>query len=470
MASPWEILGLDGPVPEKDIRRAYARRLKVMDPEKDIHAFQSLLAARAQALSLAVRESRTGFETTEVSDEASVSVSPDEAQPSCQANHLQASEPGRSQAVAQPSPFEQERHRDDSGRASWLASPSDETGQRDPLGELAERLQLLSGEGWRNDRARVWDSLLEKLAGLPLGQAEHLEPDVIEAMASITLRPDVLGPVPWWKRWRRLNRFRRSHRYNDPDYLRTVLGFESLYGWLTSDSTIWQQLDEARAEGLLIHLQAARRAQSAMQEGALVTAKEEVAPSFHDWSAALTESTAPDVLALAKAHARTGRWPVVWSWRFFFLAPLMALYAYMPWLTVVWVVVFFYLPIQIKLAGFPYPYDKFLPWLCFCGVLCLHAWVGAYSYRGLIRHARRLTAKADHYRIFHPELRRTYLMGLNPDRYGRPKPQWERLRKVLTWLLWAFVCWMFGKAMLALLVVFLSSPAWPTSRLVGAIG
>jgi hypothetical protein len=275
-------------------------------------------------------------------------------------------------------------------------------------------------------------------------------------MASIALRPEILGPVPWWKRWRRLNRFRRAHRYNNPDYLKTLLGFSSLYGWSTSDSAIWEQLDDVRAEGLLRHLESAWRAQSALQgRAASFSSNAEAIPSIHDLSAALSDSDPPAILSFIKKHAQTRRWPVAWNSTAFLFAPLTAIHFHMIWLTILWFAVAIYLPIKIEHFGFRYPYDTLLSWLCFCGVLCLHGWVGAYRYRGHIWYAQRLIRKADRLQIFHPELRRTYLMGMNPDQHGSPKPQWRTARNVVSWVFWAIAFWFFVKAALAMLVLLL---------------
>lgn len=49
--SPWDLLGLEPGADRSAIRRAYADRLRAMDPEADPLAFQRLRDARDAALS-----------------------------------------------------------------------------------------------------------------------------------------------------------------------------------------------------------------------------------------------------------------------------------------------------------------------------------------------------------------------------------------------------------------------------------
>ena len=75
------------------------------------------------------------------------------------------------------------------------------------------------------------------------------------------------------------------------------------------------------------------------------------------------------------------------------------------------------------------------------GAACLHAWVSAYWYRGSVWYAKRLVARADRLRIFHPDLRWTFLSGRSPDRFGNPTSRWstgQRIRFVF-FLLCVFV-------------------------------
>ncbi len=61
MASIWDILGLDGPTAErKDIKRAYARKLKATRPEDDPDGFMALRQAHDQALNYAKYQAEFG--------------------------------------------------------------------------------------------------------------------------------------------------------------------------------------------------------------------------------------------------------------------------------------------------------------------------------------------------------------------------------------------------------------------------
>lgn len=49
MSWPWSELGLDGPAPLDEVRRAYAKRVKEVHPEEDPEGFQRLHTAAVGA-------------------------------------------------------------------------------------------------------------------------------------------------------------------------------------------------------------------------------------------------------------------------------------------------------------------------------------------------------------------------------------------------------------------------------------
>ena len=116
-----------------------------------------------------------------------------------------------------------------------------------------------------------------------------------------------------------------------------------------------------------------------------------------------------------------------WDVGFFCWAPVAMLFRQMKWLIIPWIVLVFYLP--IKSGALPYPYDRALFSASLFGAFCLHVWVGAYWYRGPLRYAQRLIAKADRFRIFDPDLRWRFLSGRSPDGTGMPMSRWASGRK-----------------------------------------
>lgn len=71
-AYPWSALGLTGAPDERAIRRAYAARLKAINPDTDPEAFQQLMAARNHALAIA----RSGNEPWDAPDTSPVDEPP----------------------------------------------------------------------------------------------------------------------------------------------------------------------------------------------------------------------------------------------------------------------------------------------------------------------------------------------------------------------------------------------------------
>lgn len=55
MSWPWSELGLDGPAPLEEVRRAYAQRVKEVHPEEDPEGFQRLHTAYQEARQAARR-------------------------------------------------------------------------------------------------------------------------------------------------------------------------------------------------------------------------------------------------------------------------------------------------------------------------------------------------------------------------------------------------------------------------------
>jgi hypothetical protein len=54
-ADPWALLGISRQAGERDVKKAYARLLKIVRPDQDIEAFQNLVGARDTALAFARR-------------------------------------------------------------------------------------------------------------------------------------------------------------------------------------------------------------------------------------------------------------------------------------------------------------------------------------------------------------------------------------------------------------------------------
>jgi len=462
MQYPWNILGLDGPAPETEIRRAYARRLKQLDLKNAPEEFQALVAARSHALLIA--GAKSAAQDSDIVETAAI------AETRAAATAARADESDWHAVPPEPrqpiSPEIESRFTPPVPRVEDGAPAQELASQPVPAeGVLREKLKALAEQGWRREQAEEWRSILRDLTLLPVGRAKRLEPEVLEAIAAIVLPPEIFPPLPWWKRWRRINHFRRENRYTDENYVSTLLGFAALYGWFTSDVALWNHLDEEDAEALLIHLNAAKRArQAAGKDAPLVPGDTSQSLSPRDLAAIFSGTdgvsfSAKDLRIVIERYntfRETGRWHPAWDWGAFVSAPALAINGamYIPaaaWWALVWLA--YKVLVDVRAIN-----GTITTWLVFgytassivFAGLCIHLWVGAYWYRGYLNRARRLIAQADRERIFHPNLRRTFLSGKMPDQFGRPKPPDPWWYYALLWVgfvvlpILAFVMWIEG--------------------------
>src|SRR5215217_602057 len=435
MTYPWILLGLEGPASEADIRRAYARKLKTLDLVADTAAFQSLVAARGHALELAAngaedREPGSGVRAPEAAAETADAREFTEPSP---APH--GSRDARPEAPSYDEVGEL------SHRPSPLDAPAAARPAEDPATSLADRLRRASQDGWQPGDVDTWNAILRDLALLSIGGAKQLEPEVIRAVAAVMLRPEILPPVPWFKRLRRVNRFRRPTRYTDPGFLGTVFEFASFYGWFTSDRAIEQTLDSPTAERLLGHLDTAKRAHAALTAARVDTGRG--ALSRRDLEAIFSaDDVTTMVMVMHEASLAAGQWPRLWQVGYLLLAPLGMILSHQKRLLVLWAVVFAIMPVSSRLLD--YPYKQLLIATSLIALGCLHTWMTAYWYRGYVRHGTRLIAQADRLHIFHPELRRTFLSGRSPDRFGNPMPPWYWAKRIWGWIRLIFVRHVWG--------------------------
>jgi hypothetical protein len=460
MTDPWSPLGLEGPASEAEIRRAYARKLKTLDLQGDAAAFQSLVAARGHALELAAR----GAEESEPGSSMRVAEA---VAATADARELTGPFPnpdGFPDARPEAPPHDEVGEL--SVRSSSLDAPEGARLAEYPATSLAERLGRASQDGWQPGDVDTWNAILRDLALLPIGGAKRLESEVIRAVAAVMLRPEILPPVPWFKRWRRVNRFRRPNRYTDPSFLGTVLEIGSFYGWFLSDQAIAQTLDPPTWERLIVHLQAAKRAHAALTAKRVNTGQEAI--SSRDAEAIFADADIATLVTLThEQYLKARRWPRLWQVFLLLLAPLSMPLVHQKRLLVLWAVLFAIVPATFRFPD--YPYKQLLLATSLIALGCLHVWMAAYWYRGYIRHGKTLIARADRLHIFHPELRRTFLSGRSPDRFGNPLPPWYGAKRVWGWIrlifvrhVWNWVRLIFAEHLWRWMCLILPRHVWST--------
>lgn len=138
---PWSELGLDGPAPEREVRRAYAARLKRLNPEEEPKAFEVLRRAYEAARSLAA------------------AMNPPAAQPAVAQDPVPGHppDPQPSEGAAAPSEQQAPSSGTDPLPAPEPAPQPLQPDREDYAGVLAEMKALLAARDYRLDR---WQRLL----------------------------------------------------------------------------------------------------------------------------------------------------------------------------------------------------------------------------------------------------------------------------------------------------------------------
>lgn len=160
--TPWKILGIARTASERDIKIAYARKLKVTRPEDDAEAFQELVEAR----DIALAHARHGWhdEENQEDDDAELPSSP-EPLPDIPAKSptfeaLETPEPERLSAAGEPEP---------------------ESSQDDFSGAVERIKGWLSGEKINESFPDV-DRALREISPMSLGAREDAEREFLIAL------------------------------------------------------------------------------------------------------------------------------------------------------------------------------------------------------------------------------------------------------------------------------------------------
>ena len=316
---PWSVLGLEAPAGEREIRSAYARRLKSVRPDTDPQGFQKLVEARGYALEFArSRAADTSAQDGECDDEdhqpdaagrdtiqgtvpqvappADPPTEPPIVVPAPVLLGLAPHDPGPglaeppSPAIAPSVSIELQDQLPDpdvplatgeplSGVANPLAPKSGPPSVSPAISaaiillepdEVVARLRnLFSTMGpppSPEDAARA----LSDLERLPRSIRQMIEPDILRAMAR-SLPPPVKETFP-----RLAALLRRMHlipdklagRHASAELRRTLfVALDETYGWTTSDRHVHQTLPQGQAAQLMAHLHASQSEQRVAREG-----------------------------------------------------------------------------------------------------------------------------------------------------------------------------------------------------------
>lgn len=143
MSSPWEILGLPGPTGDrKEIKRAYAAKLKVTRPEEDPEGFMALREALGDATVYAVHKAHE----TDINDEYET-----------------------------PRPYDADDTADDTGPSLAVLPPA-------PVITLLDKVDALSADKKNCRKPSEWHALLRQTRNLSIDEYPYFEYNMLERL------------------------------------------------------------------------------------------------------------------------------------------------------------------------------------------------------------------------------------------------------------------------------------------------
>jgi len=408
--TPWDLLGLPMDCTERDIRSAYARRLKVTRPDDDPVAFQRLVEARDITLSVARGELRINVRSDlepalARGEEAATQVSPK--------TEITARTPAAvvSDAVVSPAPAPVDQ-------VAEAQSIVDEIARKlDPVVALADledwpKWVAAAGRLDHYERLRIEPQLLRKLPVLLPGIAGVVSP----------YREDTrLDWLPW----------RPHHKPDVHDRQRAVmqrdmvLALDEDFGWTRYDRQVYAALHALDAQSVLAQLKGLRFSvevnrgppvQQRDSSGIVIFSERDLRSYFG------AEYAYYQRLYLRARELR--RWPAKWNYMHALLAPIYALQRRLWLLFAAWLLAALFVFVWFEVPGWHsgwLPQDKIAlneiaTLLPFVPLLLVHLWSGLFSHRAQFGRAARVIAVADRHGVFEPRRRAAFLANKSGPR------------------------------------------------------
>jgi hypothetical protein len=446
--TPWELLGIDYFATERQVRTAYAQRLKVTRPEDDAAAFQRLVEARDAMMNVARRRAQEAawedeaLGEEEAQDEApALQVEPAPRPPvpeslgsSAGATGSLASAPaalpeapGYSGSVtaapasaAVPILPEAPGY---SGSTAGLVPPEPEHfAVEEPdlsLDDLLDPIHALLGAHIRLSDLEAWPRLVGGLGKLHHDERSMASHALLEALpariGTISLlagperRREFLASLVWGKPADWADDRKRAQVQAD-----LLAALDEEFGWTSEDRQVFAVLDSSDANTVLTSLHGFARAALFNRDGAPPTYDGNGLPLFEQRDVAVffgdTYYRYAGLLASSRA---AGRWVLDWSFSRALMAPILAL-GHRHWevlsawaATLAFAIYVFNTPLPLidalrqQLAA----YTNVFTALALLPMAAVHAWYGAYGYSRHFTRLRRLVSSLDAQQHFAPTTR-----------------------------------------------------------------
>ncbi len=474
---PWSVLGLEAPASERDIRSAYARRLKLVRPDSDPAGFQKLVEARGYAIDMArsraanpaAYEDEDDDEDLEgeglegenespvapqdlVLDETGPPIGRSADSPKPVAIDVTSGEPALRMDESQPpfiapqvsielhDPMPQPMVAPATGEPETMAPPS--TGMAthaappepillEPDDVLARLRNLFSTMGPAASPGEA-DRVLADLERLPRSIRQMIEPEILQAMARSL-------PVPVKDKFPRLSAILRwMDLIADPiaeqsakaeTRRRLFVALDDNYGWTTSDRRVHRCLPPGQAVQLMTHLQASHKELRIAREGLPARWDGDGLPILDPVDLQAFFGSELPHYGVAYHEAKRARiWAPNWRPWLLLLAPVWMLPLRQYRLIGIWLGTMFVSGLGLTfietnvmpllLGRFPQTgaaLTAFVNVLPFLPMIALHIHVARNNGQLEVERLARLAAKADRKGLFDPQRRASFFRRRVPD-------------------------------------------------------
>lgn len=251
MHFPWDILGISARnATVKDVRSAYARKLRETRPEDDPEAFQRLVEARDQALNqVTYREERTAVKLSKARQAAETDDTGSGSPP---------------QPASDPLPYPEDAAPDAAARDALAEANVEPAPTEKAPAELAAEatrqaidalrvmfFETVTGPAISDDMLSrslpLWRQLVDGLGKMPLGWRGLYEVQVIRLLENVLPRvPNIVGG-------------RNEGRPKNAAFCDLVLALDQEFGWARNDRMIYRAVDQNYlANGLVYRLKGVR--------------------------------------------------------------------------------------------------------------------------------------------------------------------------------------------------------------------
>jgi hypothetical protein len=453
---PWSILGLEAPASEREIRSAYARRLKVVRPDTDPAGFQQLVEARSFAFDLARSRAADALEEDDdaedslpeaaaidpmseesrlpsvapttlpvvVAELVQVDLAPSIAPPVSIELHDPVLEPTVAPATGELDPI----FAASAGVASD-AAPT-ETILLEPdevLGRLRNLFRTMGPPPAPDEATRV----LADLERLPRSIRQMMEPDILQAMARSLPAPvkDKFPRLSALLRWMDLIADPVAEQRAMSQMRRTLfVALDENFGWTTSDRRVHQTLKPAQAVQLMALLHASHKEQRITREGVPPRWDGDGLPILEPADLQAFFGTELPHFGVAYQEAKRKRaWAPNWRPWLLLFAPVWMLPLRQYRLLGIWLITMMFSGfllnfversvapmLKVRVAAAYEPLTLLAHFLAWTPVLAVQIHVARNSGRLEVERLARLATKADRKGLFDPQLRAAFFRQRAP--------------------------------------------------------